>query len=83
MNRRGFIGRLFATPLAFKMLVFNPNATRKLKAAWTPELDQDLRAYHLLSAEDELCNTLSRQISNDIDKEILNTLLTENVDDVS
>jgi hypothetical protein len=50
--------------------------TRKLKAKWTPELAQDLNAYHNLDAEVELTQILSEQIALDIDREILTQLLT-------
>lgn len=49
--------------------------TRKLKAKWTPELAQDLNAYHNLDAEVELTQILSEQIALDIDREILTQLL--------
>ena len=49
--------------------------TRKLKAAWTPELGQDLNAYHNLDAEVELTSILSEQIGLEIDQEILNDLV--------
>jgi len=49
--------------------------TRKLKAAWTPELGQDLNAYHNLDAEVELTSMLSEQIGLEIDQEILNDLV--------
>jgi hypothetical protein len=49
--------------------------TRKLKAAWTPELGQDLNAYHNLDAEVELTSILSEQIGLEIDQEILNDLI--------
>ena len=51
--------------------------TRKLKAKWTPELAQDLNAYHNLDAEVELTQILSEQIAIDIDREILGQLLNE------
>lgn len=51
--------------------------TRKLKAKWTPELAQDLNAYHNLDAEVELTQILSEQIAIDIDREILSQLLNE------
>jgi hypothetical protein len=51
--------------------------TRKLKAKWTPELAQDLNAYHNLDAEVELTQILSEQIAIDIDREILAQLLTD------
>ena len=49
--------------------------TRKLKASWTPELGQDLNAYHNLDAEVELTSILSEQIGLEIDQEILNDLV--------
>jgi len=49
--------------------------TRKLKAQWTPELGQDLNAYHNLDAEVELTSMLSEQIGLEIDQEILNDLV--------
>jgi len=52
-------------------------ATRKLRARWSPELAQDLNAYHSLDAEVELTQILSEQIVLEIDREILNDLLTE------
>ena len=49
--------------------------TRKLKAVWTPELAQDLNAYHSVDAEAELTSLLSEYISMEIDLEILDMLL--------
>lgn len=49
--------------------------TKKLKAKWTPELGQDLSAYHNLDAEVELTSILSEQIALEIDQEILNDLV--------
>jgi hypothetical protein len=48
--------------------------TRKLKAIWTPELAQDLNAYHSVDAEAELTQMLSEYISLEIDLEILEML---------
>jgi hypothetical protein len=50
--------------------------TRKLKAKWTPELAQDLNAYHALDAEVELTTILSEVISTEIDRDILAQLLS-------
>jgi len=49
--------------------------TRKLKAVWTPELAQDLNAYHSVDAEAELTALLSEYISMEIDLEILDMLM--------
>ena len=50
--------------------------TRKLRARWSPELAQDLNAYHSLDAEVELTQILSEQIALEIDREILNDLIS-------
>jgi len=49
--------------------------TKKLKAKWTPELGQDLNAYHNLDAEVELTSILSEQIALEIDREIVADLV--------
>jgi len=49
--------------------------TKKLKAKWTPELGQDLDAYHNLDAEVELTGILSEHIALEIDRLLLNDLL--------
>jgi hypothetical protein len=49
--------------------------TKKLKAKWSPELGQDLQAYHNLDAEVELTSILSEQIALEIDRELLNDLV--------
>jgi len=51
--------------------------TRKLRARWSPELAQDLNAYHSMDAEVELTQILSEQIALEIDREILSDLLTQ------
>jgi hypothetical protein len=49
--------------------------TKKLKAKWSPELAQDLNAYHNLDAEVELTSILSEQVALEIDQEILEDLV--------
>lgn len=49
--------------------------SKKLKAKWTPELAQDLAAYHSLDAEVEMTGIMSDHIALEIDREILNDLL--------
>jgi len=53
--------------------------TRKLKAVWSPELAQDLNAYHSVDAEAELTSMLSEYISMEIDLEILDMLIGDAV----
>ena len=50
--------------------------SKKLKAKWSPELAQDLNAYHNLDAEVELTSILSEQIALEIDQEILSDLVS-------
>ena len=44
---------------------------RKLRATWSPELAQDVSAFHNIDAEAELTAILSEQIAAEIDREIL------------
>ena len=48
--------------------------TRALKAEYTVELAQDLKAVHGLDAEGELSNILSAEILNEINREVLRTV---------
>ena len=50
--------------------------TRALKAEYTTELAQDLKAVHGLDAESELANILSVEILNEINREILRGVYT-------
>ena len=47
---------------------------RKLRATWSPELSQDVAAFHNLDAEAELTQMLSEQVAGEIDREILRDL---------
>jgi len=51
--------------------------TKKLKAVWTPEFQQDLEAYQNIDAEKELTNIMSEYISMEIDLEILDMLIED------
>jgi hypothetical protein len=44
---------------------------RKLRATWSPELAQDVSAFHNIDAEAELTAMLSEQVAAEIDREIL------------
>ena len=50
-------------------------ATRKMRAHWTPELAQDLEAYHSIDAEAELTALLSEEVAAEIDREIIRDLI--------
>ena len=47
---------------------------RKLRASWSPELAQDVSAFHNIDAEAELTALLSEEIAAEIDREILKDL---------
>jgi hypothetical protein len=48
--------------------------TRKLKAVWSYEAQQDLRSQHNLDAETELTAVLAQEINLEIDREVLTDL---------
>ena len=45
--------------------------TRKMRALWTIEASQDLKAYHNLDLERELTDLLSKEIALEIDRELI------------
>jgi hypothetical protein len=47
---------------------------RKLRAQWSPEMAQDVSAFHNIDAEAELTALLSEQVAAEIDREILRDL---------
>jgi hypothetical protein len=49
--------------------------TKKMKAHWTPELAQDMQAYHGMNAETELTGYLSEEVAAETDREILADLI--------
>jgi hypothetical protein len=65
---------------AFKEMAFSIERvavearTRALKAEYTTELAQDLKAVHGLDAETELANILSSEILTEINRELIRTL---------
>ena len=50
--------------------------TRKLKAMWSQESEQDLKAYHGLSADAELTALVSNEMISEIDREIIQKCMT-------
>jgi hypothetical protein len=48
--------------------------TRKMRALWTLEAAQDLRAYHNLDLEGELTDLLSKELTLEIDRELIEDL---------
>ena len=51
--------------------VFVEFGARQLRATWTPELAQDIEAFHNIDAEAELTALLSNEIAAALDREIL------------
>jgi len=51
-------------------------ATRRMRVTWTPELAQDVSTFNNIDAEAELTALLSQQITEEIDRNILNDLVT-------
>ena len=47
---------------------------RKLRATWSPELAQDVSAFHNIDAEAELTALLSEEVAAELDREILKDL---------
>jgi hypothetical protein len=60
--------------LRFSSVTVN-TVTRKMRAHWTPELAQDLEAYHSIDAEAELTALLSEEVAAEIDREIIRDLV--------
>lgn len=50
--------------------------SRHLRADWSHELTQDLKAIHGLDAESELSNILSTEITNEINREVVRKIYT-------
>jgi hypothetical protein len=48
--------------------------TRKMRSLWTLEAAQDLRAYHNLDLEGELTDLLSKELTLEIDRELIEDL---------
>jgi hypothetical protein len=71
----GGVGAAFAE-MAFSIEKSTVTATsRALKAEYTMELAQDLKAIHGLDAEGELANILSAEILAEINREVVRTVL--------
>jgi hypothetical protein len=75
------LGSTSGTPgAAFNQMAFSIEKTsvvaqsRALKAEYSVELAQDLKAVHGLDAEAELSNILSQEITNEINREVIRTV---------
>lgn len=47
---------------------------RRIRAQWTPEIAQDLEAFHNIDAERELVALLSEEIANQVNRDVINNL---------
>ena len=73
----GGVGAAFAE-MAFSIEKSTVTAkSRALKAEYTMDLAQDLKAIHGLDAEGELANILSAEILAEINREVVRTILTK------
>lgn len=82
MNRRGFFKSTIIGAIGAAIPSFLKNAPAtviatplKLKATWTQEMSRDLMAYHSTKADDELLRCLSKQMSEEIDNEVVRALV--------
>jgi hypothetical protein len=74
-NAEGLGGSNHFNEMAFSITRTSVEAkTRALKAEYTTELAQDLKAVHGLDAESELANILSNEILAEINREIIRTI---------
>lgn len=48
---------------------------RRVRVSWTPEMAQDMEMYHNVDIEEEMTRLLSEQIAQEIDREIVGSLL--------
>ena len=51
------------------------NGQRRIRAQWSPEMAQDLNAYHGIDAEDELIRLLNQELTAEIDREIIQNIM--------
>lgn len=76
------VGEDFGGATTFPQMAFSIEKTtvtaqtRALKAEYSLELAQDLRAVHGLDAENELSNILSTEVMGEINREVLRTIYT-------
>ena len=65
--------------MGFSIEKVTVTASRALKAEYSIELAQDLKAIHGLDAEQELANILSTEILAEINREVVRTIYTNAV----
>lgn len=52
---------------------------RPIRVIWTPEMVQDISAFHNIDAEAELTRILNEELSRDIDNRILRNLFNNDL----
>lgn len=67
---------IFDNSLDFNVTTFNVEGVtrRRIRPMWSPELAQDLQAYHGIDIESELTRLLSEEITRNIDRETINNI---------
>lgn len=58
------------------------NGVRRIRAQWTPEMAQDLNAYHGIDAEDEMIRLLNEEITAQIERDIIQNMMRPIADDL-
>jgi hypothetical protein len=53
--------------------------TRPIRAIWTPEMVQDISAFHNIDAEAELSRILNEELTRSIDNQILRDLFNNDL----
>ena len=67
-------------PFSFEMSSADVTAgERRIRMTWTPELVQDLEAYHNIDAEDELTRLLAEQIAEEINRDIRANIIAQDL----
>jgi len=57
-------------------LAEHPLGINRLRATWTPELDQDIAAFHNIDADAELTRMLTDHLSQEINREVINQMFS-------
>jgi hypothetical protein len=57
----------------------NLRTVKSIRAIWTPEMYQDISAFHNIDAEAELTRILNEELSRNIDYQILRNFLNNDL----
>jgi len=59
------------------LIMGKPNPHRKLKGNWTIQTEKDLKAFHHIDLEQELLDSMGKEVAEAIDKEIIKEITLE------